>query len=114
MGQPKFAARCREAGVRFPMVVLSARAWRERSRARGAESPSFEQAGMQESTAAENARRRLKTLNPLVLAVSLEAGIELSTAENALPSCLVGDSESNGLRGRLPSTLGRSREGSTP
>jgi len=38
---------------------------------------------MQESTAAENARRRLRTLNPLVLAVLLEAGMERSTVENA-------------------------------
>jgi len=48
----------------FPMIVLSARVWREGSRARGAESADFEQAGMQETTAAENARRRLRTLNP--------------------------------------------------
>jgi len=81
MGRSKFAARCREVGVRFPMVVFSARAWREGSR--DAESPSFKQAGMQESTAAENARRRLRTLNPLILAVSLKAGIERSTVENA-------------------------------
>jgi len=46
------------------------------------------QAG-QEDTAAENARRRLRTYNPLVLAVSLETGIERSTAENALPLGLV-------------------------
>jgi len=77
---------------------------------------------MQESTAAENVRWRLRTLNALVLAVSLEAGIERSTAENArrrqrmlysLASPKVRRSR-NGLSGRLPRTLGGGRERSTP
>jgi len=43
----------------------------------------FEQAGMQENTAIENARRRLRTLKLLVLAIFLEARIERSIIENA-------------------------------
>jgi len=70
---------------------------------------------MQESTAAENARRRRRTLNPLFLAVSLEAGGEQPTAENArwrqrtlYPPCLVGGS---GIEERLErSTVENSRQ----
>jgi len=52
------------------MVVVSAHAWRERSRAR---EPRRFWTGMQENTAAENARRRMRTINLLVFAVSLKA-----------------------------------------
>jgi len=74
-------------------------------------SADFEQAGMQENASAENARKRLRTLNPLVLAVSLEVRIERSIvenrersiveAENALPLGLIKGSFCSRKRSRL-------------
>jgi len=92
---------------------------RRRSRACSAEFAGWDRRERRKSTAAENSRRRLRTLNPLVLAVSLKAR---STAENArwrqrtLYPLVLSKARRvwDGLSGRLPKTLGGDRERSTP
>jgi len=79
MGWPKFAARGREAGVRFSERLCGACVARGiASAGRG-----VRELWMQESTAAENVRWRLRVPNPLVLTVFLATRIERPSVENA-------------------------------
>jgi len=118
MGRPKYSARGREAGTRFPVLFF-----RGAGGAREAVGATREIRGfrMQENTAAENARRRPSTRYPLVLAVLVEARIERSAVENArrrqrtlYPLFSPKARIRIDLSGRLSRTLDGDRERSTP
>jgi len=117
MGRPKFAARCREAGVRFSdgHNFGACVAWEITSAMRGTRrfwtgGNAGKHSCRERSAEAENAQPPGSCRVPGSWNRAVDCRERSTEAENALPPCLVEGTEKNGLSGRLPKTLDRGRE----